>query len=508
MDHRLLGNNHSYYKRKSIYDNGYGNCDIPKGKLLHLIIRIGITIITILVISLFIKSNNKIARNLSIMQISIEEHEFFNSLGFPLNSKELIYSKLESWGFNLSDIGEEGLNPEYNEGNIKNYKYSKYTYKDILLLNYVNNERSEISKNIFLYKFIELLKTKEINTFYDFLQNFMILQDLNCLPISYKGIYINNKFFTLSYANEFTIDDINKVETLINEKPFLYLTYHGGKKKNGIHNICKFSRDGYFLGSVLLPFEHNGIFFNIVSLRGLLLHDNYLYVADSFKNNSKIYKFSDTINNLSNRREFVSVFISQDNQSNPLMIHPYGIKKHDDYFYISSQNTGTVLRFDIEDGELGPSKDSLKNTHNGVVVKLNQFEEIRGLDFDHLGRCYVSNKQVGVQVYDKNFNLIKIIPMFSPISVLFNNANNRILVGSSKSHDIKEYDTQNFELIKTIKHPLLKHVAGMVIYKDSLFVISQRKNKLLEFSLTTNLLKNIIINDFSDIGERVILSWA
>lgn len=231
MDRRLLNNSHSCYKRKSTCNNGYINYDIPKGKFLHFIIRIGITIITILVVSLFIKNNNKIARSLSIMKISIEEHAFFNSLGFPLNSKELIYSKLESWGFNLSDIGEEGLNPEYTEGNIKNYKYSKYTYKDILLSNYVNNERSEISKNVFLYKFLELLKTKEINTFYDFLQNFMILQDLNCLPVSYKGIYINDKLFTLSYANEFTIGDINKVETLINEKPFLYLTYHGGKKK-------------------------------------------------------------------------------------------------------------------------------------------------------------------------------------------------------------------------------------------------------------------------------------
>ncbi|SBS88515.1 conserved Plasmodium protein, unknown function [Plasmodium ovale] len=505
MERSLLSNEESAAKRKTNNSNEYANYELPKSKFLHLIIRIGITFISILVISLFVKNNSNNAVNLSMMSINKDTSDLFNAMGLPSNSKDLVYSKLENWGFHLSDIGEEELNKNYTEENIKNYKYSKYTYKDILLSNFVSKENSEIEKNILLFTFLEILKKKEINTFFDFLNNFMILQDLTCLPVNYKGIYINGKFFISNYLNKVIASDLSQIKTLIHEQPFLYITYHGGKKKNAIHNICKYSRDGYYLGSILLPFEEDGKIFNAISLRGLLLHENNLYVTDSFKENSKIFQFSNSIPELSNRREYISTFITQDINNNPLMIHPYGIKKFNDYFYISSQNTGTVLRFHINNGMLGEPSDSFKDIAKGLVVKLGKNEEIRGIDFDNFGNCYVSNKQVGVQIYDTNFNLIKILPVFSPISVLFDNTRNHILVGSSKTHDIKEYDINNFEIIKVIKHPLLKHVAGISIHEDSAFVVSQRKNKLLEFSLSTSLLKNIVVDNFSDVGERVIL---
>ncbi|CRH02644.1 conserved Plasmodium protein, unknown function [Plasmodium relictum] len=507
MKSNLLNN--SFFNNDK-YKNKYTNYMIPKKKIYNLIIRGAISVISILTILIFVKYNNNNNNNTINFSMTINEdtNELFNSLGFPLNSKELIYSRLEKWGFNLSDIAEEEINKNYKEEDLKKYKYSKNTYKGILFSYYENEKKSEIEKNMLLYKYLEILEKKEISTFYDFLNNFMILQDLNCLPVNYKGIYVNDKLFVPNHLNQVKKTDINLRTTLINEQPFLYLTHHGGKKKNSIHNICKFSRDGYFLGSVLLPFEDEGKIFNCISIRGLLLYENYLYVTDSFKNNSKIFQFSDSLIEFSNRREYISTFIKHDEKENPLMIHPYGIKRKDEYFYVSSQNTGTVLRFHISNGKLGEPLKSKKSNSDGLVIKLHKNEEIRGIDFDNYGKCYVANKQSGVQVYDEDFNLIKVIPILSPISVLYDSRNSHIMVGSSKSHDIKEYDIHNYELIKTIKHPLLRHVAGISIYGDSIFVVSQKKNKLLEFSLSTSLLKNIIVDDLSDIGERVITSPA
>ncbi|CRG97784.1 conserved Plasmodium protein, unknown function [Plasmodium gallinaceum] len=508
MENSLLNN--SFFKKEDKYKNNYIKYQIPKRKFYNLIIRVAISVISIIIILIFVKynnnNNNSNIVNFSIMEIDEDTNELFNSLGFPLNSKELIYSRLEKWGFNLSDIAEIEINPNFKEADLKKYKYSKNTYKDILFSYYENKKNSEIEKNILLYKFLEILKKKEINSFYDFLNYFMILQDLNCLPVNYKGIYVNEKFFVPNHLNQVKMVDKNFRTTLVNEKPFLYLTYHGGKKKNSIHNICKFSRDGYFLGSVLLPFEEEGKIFNCISLRGLLLYKDNLYVTDSFKNNSKIFQFSDSLTEFSNRREYLSTFISQNEKENPLMVHPYGIKRKDEYFYVSSQNTGTVLRFNVNNGKLDKSLNSKKNNSDGVVVKLHKNDEIRGIDFDNYGKCYVANKQTGVQVYDENFNLLKIIPVLSPISIVYDSRNSHILVGSSKSHDIKEYDIHNYELIKVVKHPLLRHVAGISIYGDSIFVVSQKKNKLLEFSLSTSLLKNIIVDDLSDTGERVMVS--
>ncbi|GAW83598.1 hypothetical protein, conserved [Plasmodium gonderi] len=506
MDRGML-NNGSSRKRKNNYINEYAEYEMPKTKLFHLITRIGISIISILVISLFVKNNsNNSAMNLTTISIDQTTNELLNSLGFPENSKDLIYSRLESWGFHISDIGDAEVNKNYKEENLGNYKYSKNTYKNILFSHFEKKGKSELEKNALLYTFLEILQKKEISTFYDFLNSFMILQDLNCLPVNYKGIYMNGKLFLSNNTEKVKKTDLNNVSTLINEQPYLYITFHGGRKKNSIHNVCKFSRDGYYLGSVLLPFEEEGKFFNIISLRGLLLDENNLYVTDSFKENSKIFKFSESINELSNRREYISTFIKQDPQNNPLMIHPYGIKKFNEYFYISSQNTGTVLRFHADSGKLGTPIDLYKNITKGLVIKFNKNEEIRGFDFDLMGKCYVSNKQTGVQIYDQDFNLTKILPVFSPISILYDNSNNHIFVGSSKTHDIKQYDINNFELIKVIKHPLLRHVAGIIIHQDSIFAVSQRKNKLLEFSIPTTLLTKILVDHFSDIGERVMLS--
>ncbi|CAG9472290.1 conserved Plasmodium protein, unknown function [Plasmodium vivax] len=506
------------FKRKQQHHHPHANehaqYELPKGRLFHLITRIGISIISILVISLFVKSNSSRNSNssrhsageLPIMTIDETTTELLNSFGFPPNSKELVYSSLEKWGFHLADIADAEVNTNYNEADLDNYKYSKKTYKNILFSFFEKKETSQIGKNALLYTYLEILQTKEINSFYDFLHTFLVLQDLNCLPVNYKGVYTNGKLFLSNHMQNITKAELTNVHTLINEGPYLYVTFHGGRKKNSIHNICKFSRDGYYLGSVLLPFEEKGKFFNSISLRGLLLHQNGLYVTDSFKENSKIFHFSESLKEFSNRRAYVSTFIEQDPQNNPLMIHPYGIKKYDQFFYVSSQNTGTVLRFDVDKGVLGQPINLYKNISNGLVIKLNKNEEIRGLDFDSMGKCYVSNKQTGVQIYDQNFNLVKIIPVFSPISILFHKESNHIFVGSSKTHDIKEYDINNFELIKVIKHPLLRHVAGIIIHQDSIFAVSQRKNKLLEFSISTTLLRKILVDDFADVGERVMLS--
>lgn len=505
----LLEEKHDEQKRdismfsRSLFKK-YFNLNVSQSTIQRLIARIIIAAVTIFCIVKFIKYNNSFEINL--MNIKEDTLDLFNSLGFPKNSKDLVYSSLEKWGFHLSDIAEEGLNSQYKIGDdISQFKYSKDTYKNILFSFYDKKGNSEIEKNHLLYEYLELLETKKIETFYDFLDTFVALQDLACLPLNYKGIYANGKLFLSKLSKGVVASDEYVHKTLLNQAPFLYLTSHGGRKKNVIRNICKFSRDGYFMGSVLLPFEQDNVFFNMFSLRGLLLYDNYILVVDSFKHNSKIFKFSDPVEPLGMRREFISCFISQDEKTNPMMIHPYGIKNHKDYFYVSSQNTSSLLRFHISDGMIGPSVEAMKQYNvPGLVVKFPKNEEIRGIDFDSFGRCYVANKQVGIQVYDEDFNLLKTIPAYFPISVIYIPSSKHIVVGSSKSHDIKEYDVHNFELIKTIKHPLLKHVAGISVYDDSIFVVSQKKNKVLEFSLSTSLLKNTIVDDLSDIGERVI----
>lgn len=61
--------------------------------------------------------------------------------------------------------------------------------------------------------------------------------------------------------------------------PYLYVTYHGGSSRKRIKNICKYTRDGCSLGSVLMPSSN----YHPHSLRGMLHHQNFLFVAEAWR---------------------------------------------------------------------------------------------------------------------------------------------------------------------------------------------------------------------------------
>lgn len=62
--------------------------------------------------------------------------------------------------------------------------------------------------------------------------------------------------------------------------PYLYVTFHGGNNvRKRIRNVCKYSRDGCSLGSALMPSNK----YIPHSLRGLLHHNNYLFVAEAWR---------------------------------------------------------------------------------------------------------------------------------------------------------------------------------------------------------------------------------
>eukprot|EP00922_Rhytidocystis_sp_ex-Travisia-forbesii_P008554 GHVS01012559.1.p1 GENE.GHVS01012559.1~~GHVS01012559.1.p1 ORF type:complete len:627 (+),score=123.46 GHVS01012559.1:67-1947(+) len=201
----------------------------------------------------------------------------------------------------------------------------------------------------------------------------------------------------------------------------------GGSSR--VHNVCQYSRDGCVMGSVLLPAATGALLPSLTSLRGLLLHDDHLYVADSYKDKSRILVFGKPVivlppqhntkqinkqdnkignddkssskkhnNNNKNkpkpedgmssilnsascqrhtgggrsrclhyRREFLRLLTEHDEQTNPGLVHPYGFAKHSlPYIYVSAQGTSEVLRYQI-DGPNGGVPAPLS-----AVLKANQ----------------------------------------------------------------------------------------------------------------------------------------
>lgn len=334
--------------------------------------------------------------------------------------------------------------------------------------------------------------------------------------------------------------------------PYLYVTFHGGfNSKKRVKNVCKYTRDGCSMGSVLYPSKQH----TFHSLRGMLhrVGDTFL-VAEAWRKSSRVLEFSGCNPTLQNRRELLSVLVDGSTHTGSGMIHPYGFAKAKDssYFYVSSQGTSAVLRFRIDNGapaalprsQLLKQKESIleayklinssseinldditddvgslvssaapvqlsdisrKPFHEGTFVALSG-SRVRGVAVDGFGRLYVANKDRGLMVFDQAGVLLTILPVYLPISVYYCEPRSSIWVGSAGKHRLYEYGIAKWDLVQTIYHKDLAHPAGLVTFGDSLFVVSQQKNKLLQFSMVTGQLERVVLSQLIDAGEQILLS--
>lgn len=61
-------------------------------------------------------------------------------------------------------------------------------------------------------------------------------------------------------------------------------------------------------------------------------------------------------------------------------------------------------------------------------------------------------------------------------------------------------------LVQTFRHKSLKHPAGIVALWDNVYVISQQKGVLLQFSLASGKLIATPIESFPDTAEQILIS--
>lgn len=54
----------------------------------------------------------------------------------------------------------------------------------------------------------------------------------------------------------------------------------------------------------------------------------------------------------------------------------------------------------------------------------------------------------------------------------------------------------------------LNHPAGIAVYEDSLYVVSQDENKILEFSISTGEKKQTLVKDLADTPEQLIINYC
>lgn len=302
--------------------------------------------------------------------------------------------------------------------------------------------------------------------------------------------------------------------------PYIYVTFHGGKKgrPKSVKNVCKFTRNGCPLGAALMPSEHNTLGW----LRGMLIHEEQLFVVQSWREESKLSLYSKCVDTKSNRRVFLKHLAHKGELNGTYLDHPYSLAvqplSNAKYLYVSSQDNSEIIKYDMNSMVINRPFDLSNSEEHALAERtpnatlfahLNvqaKHEGVRGIALDTFNRLYVAVKAIGVLVYDDTGKHLHTFDVKNAISVFFVKQRNSLVVGCSKSNTLHEFDVSTKKLVQVIRHRMLKHPSGISAYGNDLYVISQRKNKLLLFDLDSGKLKSIVVRHLPDRGEFTILS--
>lgn len=326
--------------------------------------------------------------------------------------------------------------------------------------------------------------------------------------------------------------------------PYLYVTFHGGKNKDRIRNVCKYSRTGCSLGAVLQPSAS----FAPRSLRGMLLIDDSLVVAEAHRDSSKIVTYGACDDSHVGRRNMTRIMVSLSNE-NPGLVHPYGltaaIRNDKTYLIVSVQDRAEVLRYGMFDAlpvrppvwlekrnqpidSIGPNmSNTITNQNRGVpappptrstsskrpadagaFILLPPQNRVRDIVYAEEGRLFIADEDQGVLEYDWNGTLRSTLPVPFPISVYFCTSRHSIWVSSKKDHSVIEIDVDSKKEKQRIRHKYLKHPTGIAGDSEGerLFVLSQATKKILEFSMSSGRFVRSLVNHLRDDAERLVLS--
>lgn len=324
-----------------------------------------------------------------------------------------------------------------------------------------------------------------------------ILQVQNFLIIPYRITYrtpngsiniisITFKFLTKCYSKGCIRSPIIYIEILSNvcHSPGIldkniYITFHGGATgDSNVNTVYQYNSDGTLINPSFFP-PNSAI--PTRELRGIIALDNIFYIANSYTNNSLIFKFNPQTND-------VSSFSSH-------LAHPYGITFNptNELLYVTNQDDNSVSIYEL----------------NGTYVhSISLSSSPRGIAADTVnGNIYVALVDDDrVEIFDAVGNKLSKISVKTPIGVFFNSGNQLIYVSSNESGnghvDVFDRTGTNIETFKTSEHP-----AGLFVNANFLYVLVQNDEQLLRFNLTTKE-ETVLIPSLPDIPEQIFLTSA
>jgi len=234
-----------------------------------------------------------------------------------------------------------------------------------------------------------------------------------------------------------------------------------------------------------------------------LLKTGSLFVAQGLKFDSAILQYGPC--DSTGKRQFVEEYRS------PMLVHPYALTFIGDTLYASTQDSGTVMSFDIGAADKLSSGDRIHFNLHG------DFRYRPGITYRGIAsykEClYLSVTEMDVVAVICN-NLTHVshrIPVRHPIGLLVDEEHQRLYIASptKQKHEpgeIAVWDLESRRFRHGLTHDGMKHPTNMVMRGTSLIVASQTQKAILEFNRTTGAFKRTLFQGLPDAPENIMLS--
>lgn len=201
----------------------------------------------------------------------------------------------------------------------------------------------------------------------------------------------------------------------------------------------------------------------------------------------------------------------------PILVHPYALTLLGDTLYASTQDSGTVVGFNLTESNQLSSGDRINFNLKG------DFRYRPGITYRGIAsykKClYLSVTEMDVVAVICDLDSVSHrIPVRHPVGLMVDEERKELYIASpSPGHhkhqagsgqgEILVVDLEDsYKLLRTLKHEGMAHPTNMVIRKDSVIVASQTQKSIVEFNRTTGQFSRVLIQDLPDAPENIMLS--
>lgn len=304
----------------------------------------------------------------------------------------------------------------------------------------------------------------------------------------------------------------NSIGASPSSKHQLYISFHGdGSAKTplleyGVNQIMRFNLEDLSIPGMPV-LDLSGSPTPPRMLRDMLvLKDGTLFVAQGLKFDSCILQYGPCDQH--GMRQFQKEYRS------PILVHPYALTLLGETLFASTQDSGTVVGFNLTESNHLSSGDRINfNLHGDFRYRPGI--TYRGIaNYKHC--LYLAVTEMNVVAVICDFDRVsRRIPVRHPIGLMVDEARKELYIASpaqrkSQTEDqepgeVLVIDLSNDQILRRLRHEGMVHPTNMVLHKDKVVVASQTQKSILEFHRSGEFSK-VLIQDLPDAPENIMLS--